>query len=224
MTNLATNLERAQLLKLSESYRDQGYEVSLHPRLEDLPEFLKSYRPDMIARRGDEAVVVEVKSRSDLNSSSSQYLRNLAQVVEQHSDWRFELVITNSEEHEYVFKSEGSLQEHEIASQLQVAKALVRQHPESAILYSWALTDATLRIITEKEGLSLQRLNTSYLIKQLVVEGIISRSDYQFLINAFSFRNAIAHGFKTTEITADLVYRLIEITECLLKSLHSEEI
>jgi len=195
----------------------------LYPKLEDLPDFLKNYRPDMIAHRGNEAVVVEVKSRSDISSSSSQYLRNLAQVIEQHSDWRFELVITNSGEHEYALKSEGSLQQHEIVSQLQVAKQLVSQHPESAILYSWALTDATLRLITEKEGLSLQRFDTGYLVKQLVVEGVISRSDYQFLMNVRSLRNAIAHGFKTTEITADLVCHLIEITECLLKSLHSEQ-
>ena len=69
-------------------------EILIHPNPEDLPDFLRNYRPDMIARRKDEAVVIEVKSRSSLNSSSTQYLPNLAQVIEQHPGWRFELVIT----------------------------------------------------------------------------------------------------------------------------------
>lgn len=42
-------------------------------------------------------------------------------------------------------------------------------------------------------------------------------------MNALSLRNAIAHGFKTTQITQNFVYELIEITEQLLEALHSDE-
>jgi len=223
MATPTANIERERLLKLAEEYRDKGYEISFHPNPEDLPNFLKNYRPDMIVRRGDEAVVIEVKSRSSLNSSSSQYLRNLARVIEQHPGWRFELVMTNPEDAMYSLKAEGSLQEHEIESRLQVARQLVTQHPESAILYSWSLVEATLRLIAEKEGLSLQRFDPLYLVKQLATEGVISRSEYQLLMNALSLRNAIAHGFKTTQLTHESVYELIEITEQLLKALHFDE-
>ena len=222
MTTPTVNIERERLLKLAGEYRDQGYEVSFHPTLEDLPDFLKSYRPDMIVRRGDEAVVIEVKSRSSLNASSTQYLRNLAQAVEQHPGWRFELVMTNPEEATYSLKAEGSLQKREIESQLQVAKQLVTQHSESAILYSWSLVEATLRLVAEQEGLILQRFDPLYLVKQLTTEGVISRSEYQLLMNALSLRNAIAHGFKTTQLTQHFVYELIEIAEQLLKSLNDE--
>ncbi len=213
------NTERERLLKLAEEYRGQGYEVSFHPSLEDLPDFLRNYRPDMIVRRGDEAVVVEVKSRSSLNASSTQYLRSLAQVVEQHPSWRFELVMINPEDATYSPKAEGSLQKHEIESQIQVARQLATQHSESAILYSWSLVEATLRLVAEKEGLSLQRFDPLYLIKQLVTEGAISRSDYQSLMNALALRNAIAHGFKTAQITQASLYELIEIAEQLLNAL-----
>lgn len=223
MATPTANIERERLLKLAEDYRDKGYEILFHPNPDDLPNFLKNYRPDMIVRRGDEAVVIEVKSRSSLNSSSSQYLRNLAQVIDQHPGWRFELVMTNPEEATYSPKAEGSLQEDEIKSRLQVAKQLVTQDPESAILYSWSLVEATLRLVAEKEGLSLQRFDPLYLVKQLATEGVISRSEYQLLMNALSLRNAIAHGFKTTQLTQKSVYELIEITEQLLKNLHFGE-
>jgi hypothetical protein len=135
MATPTANTERERLLKLADEYRDKGYEVSFHPSPEDLPDFLRNYSPDLIVRRGNEAVVVEVKSRSSLDSSSTQYLRNLAQSIEQYPGWRFELVMTNSEEIINIPQDEGSLQAHEIQSRLQVARRLSVEHPESALLY-----------------------------------------------------------------------------------------
>ena len=224
MTTPTANIERERLLKLAEEYRERGYEVSFHPNVEDLPDFLKSYRPDMIVRLGKESVVIAVKSRSSLNSSSTQYLRNLAQAVAENPGWRFELVMTNPEDAVYFPKAEGSLQEHEIEARLPVAKQLVaQQHLESAMLYSWSLVEATLRIVAKKEELSLTRLQPLFLVKQLASEGVISQSEYQLLMNALSLRNAIAHGFKTTQLTQNSVCELIEIAEQLLKSLHTGE-
>ncbi|MDZ8108138.1 MAG: hypothetical protein RM338_21285 [Nostoc sp. DedQUE12a] len=223
MTTSTANLEREreQLLKLAQEYRQKGYEVFFHPNPEELPEFLNNYRPDMIVRRGEENVVIEVKSRSSLSSPSNQYLRNLAQAVEKHPGWRFELVMTNPEDTMYSLKAERSLQEYEIESQLQVARQLTTQNPESAILYSWALVEATLRLIAQNEELSLQGFDPRYLVKQLAAEGVISKSEYQLLMDVFPLRNAIAHGFKTTELTQNTVYELIELTEQLLRTLHT---
>jgi hypothetical protein len=221
MVTPTANLERERLLQLAEEYRNKGYEVFLQPNLEDLPDFLRSYRPDLIAKQVNDSVIVEVKSRSSLSSSSTQYLRNLAQVVEQHPGWRFELVMTNPEDATYFLKAESSLQQPEIEAGLQVARQLVAQHPESAILYSWSLVEATLRLVSEHEGLSLQRFDPLYLVKQLVTEGVISRPEYQLLMNAISLRNAIAHGFKRTQLMQESVYELIDMTEKLLETLQA---
>lgn len=223
ISTLTAKLEREQLLKLAENYRQKGYEIFLHPNLEDLPDFLKNYRPDLIVRRGEESVVIEVKSRASLNSYSDQYLQNLAQAVEKHPGWRFEFVMINPEDITYSPKSEGSLQKHDIESQLQVVKQLTTQHLDSAMLYCWSLVEATLRLITEKEKLSLQRLDPLYLVKQLATEGVISQSEYRLLMDAISFRNPIAHGFKTTQLTQNFVYELIEITEKFLKDLNTSD-
>ncbi|KKJ01723.1 hypothetical protein PROH_00660, partial [Prochlorothrix hollandica PCC 9006 = CALU 1027] len=42
---------------------------------------------------------------------------------------------------------------------------------------------------------------------------------YQLLMDALSLRNAIAHGFKATQITQESVYQLIDVAEQLLKTL-----
>jgi len=221
MTTPIANVEREELLKIAEQYRNQGYEVLIHPTIADLPDFLKNYRPDLVVRRDNESVVIEVKSRSSLDSFSMQYLRHLAQIVEENPGWRFKLVMRNPEEFTYSPQAESSLQAPEIQSQLQVARTLATEHPASALLYSWSLAEATLRLVAEHEGLTLERVDPPYLVKHLATEGVISRSEYQLLMNVFSLRNAIAHGFKTTQLKQESVHDLINITEELLDSLNS---
>ncbi|UXE63933.1 MAG: hypothetical protein KA717_16140 [Woronichinia naegeliana WA131] len=221
MATPTVNLEREKVLQLAAEYRKEGYEVFFRPSSDDLPDFLKGYRPDLVLKRGNESVIVEVRSRFSLNSPSTQYLRYLAQVVEEHSDWRFELVMTNSEDIIDSPNIEGSLQQSEIETRLQAARQLVSQYPESAILYSWSLVEATLRLVADHEGLNLQRFEPLYLMKQLVTEGLISRSQYQLLKNAYSLRSNIAHGFKITQLSQESVYELIDITEHLLETLNT---
>lgn len=40
-------------------------------------------------------------------------------------------------------------------------------------------------------------------------------------MNAISFRDAIAHGFKTKQVTQDIIYELIDLAEQLLKAILS---
>jgi len=219
MATIAKQLERERLLELAQEYRQKGYEVLLPPKPEDLPDFLEGYQPDMVVRRGEEAVVIEVKTSRSL--TSLQYLRGLARAIEEHPGWRFELVVTNPEGVDYpICDIEDSLQKHEITTQLKVARELVAQHPESALLLAWSLTEASLRLLASQEGLRLKDFKPLHLLKTLAVEGVISKTEYQSLMNALALRNAIAHGFKASGLTQSAVLELIEVTEQLLDSLN----
>jgi len=220
MSTLTIDIKREKLLKLAQEYQEKGYKVSIHPNLEDLPEFLKKYRycPDLIAYGKEESVVVEIKSRTSLNTSSEQ-LRALANEIEIIPGWRLELVMINPEEETYSSNVERSLKQNEIESQLQAVSQLSSQHLESAFLFCWSLVEATLRLLAEKEFGILQRVDPLYLIKQLATEGVISRSEYQLLMSAYSMRSAIAHGFKTTQLSSNILSELIKMTEQLLQTL-----
>jgi hypothetical protein len=128
--------------------------------------------------------------------------------------------MTNPEEVLNLSKPKDSLQKQEIESQLPGVRQLAKQHLESALLYAWSLVEATLRLVAEHEKFSFQRSQPpSYLIKLLITEGVISREEYELLMNALSLRHTIAHGFKTTQLTPNSVYSLIDITEQLLENL-----
>ncbi len=223
MNTQTEQLERERLLELAQEYRQKGYQVILSPNSEEIPDFLRDYGyiPDMIVRRGEEAVLIEVKSRRSI-MASPQHLQRLAQVVEEHPGWRLELVMTNPEDALYSARAEDSLQTDEIRSKLQGARELTFHHPELAIVYTWSLAEATLRLIANHEGFGAHELEQPLrLLKQLATEGVISQTDYQLLMNAFPLRNAIAHGFKTTPITPGFVLELIEVIEYLLYSLNT---
>jgi uncharacterized protein YutE (UPF0331/DUF86 family) len=228
MVATARESEREYLLKLAEDYRGKDYQIVFQPPLDELPDFLREYKPDMLALGNHESVVIEVKARP-LLEGDSDYLKSLAQAIEIHPGWRFELVVLAPDQAEDEFELtdfspyRGNLRVQEIKPGLQIAKELAASQPESALLYAWSLVEAILRHLAKSEEISLKTFEALYLIKTLVAEGIISRSDYQSLIDTLPLRNAIAHGFKVDSLTANAVYELVNLGEKLLSLLASDE-
>jgi hypothetical protein len=216
MSTIYTKQKRDRLLQLAEEYRHKGYDVLFQPNTEDIPIFLQGYRPDLIVKNRDECAIVDVRSRTSLDAG---YLQNIARIVEQQPGWRYEMVMANSEENGHYLKIEESLDLSEIEAKLPVARQLAAQHPESAILYTWSLTEATLRLVALQEKLSIERFDPCYLVKLLVSEGVISRAEYRLLMDALSLRDDLNHGLKTPQITCESAIELIASTETLLESL-----
>ena len=72
----ATNTEYLLTRKTAEEYRSKGYEVSLETPLD----FLPGFQADLIARKGGETKVIEVKSRSSL--AAIPQIGELARIVD----------------------------------------------------------------------------------------------------------------------------------------------
>ena len=78
-------LERERASAIAAEYRRKGYEVIEEPSTEQLPDFLSGYQPDLIVRKGDEAIIVEVKTRSSL--AAYPQIRELARTLEGEPGW-----------------------------------------------------------------------------------------------------------------------------------------
>src|SRR3954470_2751922 len=89
-------LEKQRAHDVAEEYRGKGYKVIEEPSPHDLPNFLSGYHPDLLVRRGDEAVVVEVKARSSLVKDPQ--IRDLARLLRAKPGWNFELVVVGEGE------------------------------------------------------------------------------------------------------------------------------
>jgi uncharacterized protein YutE (UPF0331/DUF86 family) len=213
----ATSRERQRARAIAEEYRSRGYEVIEQPAPGQLPEFLASYRPDLLVRRGDEATIVVVKSRSSL--AKEPQITELARLLPAKPHWNFELVVVG--EGEQLSTPEGArpFTRDDVLQGIEEAERLVASgFSEAALLSAWSISEATVRLLTEEEGIVLDGYSPLYILKQAAINGVISRDEYNFLTMVMKYRNALVHGFKTTDFDPAFVTELIKLTRHLLQS------
>ena len=88
-------LEHQRLLRVAREYREQGYEVTLHPSSDHLPSALADCSIDLIASRPEKTIAVEVRTRKNLTLNGTEDLTTITQQIEQIPGWEFELILTN---------------------------------------------------------------------------------------------------------------------------------
>src|SRR6266481_397409 len=76
---------------IAERYRQLGYEVVLEPDASLLPKEARSLHPDLLAIKGDEHVIVEVKYQQNLLAYPA--LMRLAEVIRRIPGWRLDVVV-----------------------------------------------------------------------------------------------------------------------------------
>ena len=212
----ATSREKQRARVIAEEYRSRGYEVIEQPSPEQLPEFLAGYRPDLLARRGDEATIVVVKSRSSL--AKEPQITELARLLRTQPHWNFELAMVG--EGEQLSTPEGArpFARDDVFRGIEEAEGLVASgFSEAALLLAWSISEATVGLLTEEEGVVLDHYSPLCILKQAVINGVISRDEYNFLTKVMKYRNALVHGFKTLDFDPTLVTEMINLTKYLLQ-------
>jgi uncharacterized protein YutE (UPF0331/DUF86 family) len=216
-----TSPERQRARALAEEYRRQGYEVIEAPSPAQLPDFLSDYRPDLLVQKGDEAIVVEVKSRSSLAKDAQ--MRDLAQLLQTKPHWNFELVVVGESERMSAPEGARPFERDDILQRIEAAEKLIESgFSEAALLLAWSTSEAALRLLIKEEGIVLDHLNPPYILKQAVMNGVIAKDEYNFLTNVIKYRNALVHGFKTIDFDPALVSELISRTKRLLQSTRAQ--
>ena len=207
MVTEATNAEYLLTRKRAEEYRSRGYEVSLEAPLD----FLPGFQADLIARKGGETKVVEVKTRSSL--ASMPQITELARIVDSKPGWSFELVLVG--EPEKVDSPEGTsaISGGMILERIEAAEqALGSGLSEAAFLLAWSACEAATRELIAAEGTADSGIPTSiHVLDQAVYEGVISRGEYKTLTGFQKYRNAIVHGFNVDDFNDELVANLINV-------------
>ncbi len=203
--------ERQRVQKVGQVYRDKGYDVLIEPQGDQLPDFLQAFRPDLIVHKGDEHIVVEVRTRGQV--SDFPQVNELAKVVRNEADWKFELFLLGPENSFFV-NGASLFTVKEIRSKIvEVALFVENGHLEAAFLMGWSLVEAILRVLAVKEEIAGKTATPDYLLKQMTFEGIIARETYHDLKHAQQTRDAVAHGFKSSQLTVETVQELIDLID-----------
>jgi hypothetical protein len=127
------SLEKQRTRAIAGEYRSKGYEVIEEPTQEQLPDFLSGYHPDLLARKGDEARVVVVKSRASL--AQEPQIRDLARLLHTKPNWNFELVLLREKEQMNLPAGAYPFDREAILSGIQASERLLElEFPEAALL------------------------------------------------------------------------------------------
>lgn len=213
---LTSAVETRTLEQVAKEYRRKGYDVVVQPKPTQLPRTFARLAPDILARRGDEVVVVEVKSKESLRKAP--LASELAKAVQAQPGWRFELVIANPEHQIVMPGGAEAWQEQEVRQRLQEAQGLFDAgHQEVALVLGWSAAEAAMRLAMLREGMPLDRSDAAYLMKQLAFEAVLSRDEYNVLWRAMEMRNAVAHGHSPPELDPRAVRNVLAITSRLLE-------
>jgi hypothetical protein len=208
--------EREALRQYADWYSRQGYQVSVEPSPHELPEFLRTLAPDLIAHRDDENVVVEIKTSSP---ASFEQVQRLARALEHRAGWKLRVVYADLPDPEWAPPSELP----------ETADLLARLDSLSAegggddpnrlqFLLLWSIIEAGARHRLAALNISpTSRISSSALIKMLLTEGIIEEDDYLVLRRALAVRNAIAHGFLNQPVDTALFKQIRKAALLLLR-------
>jgi uncharacterized protein YutE (UPF0331/DUF86 family) len=212
-----SDTEAQHVQEVARRYERKGYEVQVEPRGFVIPGGPPDYRPDLVARRGDECIIVEVSSGASL--SHNPQLTAVVQAIEVTPGWKFELVRTPT-------PTEPTPGELAIMSRAQ-AESLVDAANSiatvdtygAALILAWSAAEAAMRYAAEHLQVSLAELKPRDVPKQLVAYGLLPRADLELLSQASDARNALAHGFTPGQpVSSEMVQGVLRIAKTLLGS------
>lgn len=189
-------LEQLALDRLRQTYEEEGYAFLPAPSPSLLPAFLRDlhYRPDAIAIKGDEGVVIEVKLKR--SGMPSQRFTDLADKISAQKGWHFRLFYL-PDDPQSVPPSLPDASPSAIRDQSLEAQQLWQAgHRRAALLLGWATLEAAIRTTIR----SLDRtVSTTLLTGRRALDaastyGLLEPAQEQQLNRIMLTRNAIAHG------------------------------
>jgi hypothetical protein len=185
---------------VAERYRQAGYEVILQPSSTMIPFDLGGYRPDLIARKGALNLIIEVKSVS--TQISYERLRDVVEEIRRHKGWRFLLVTERDIAGGELPTDSDQFSWEEIDEGIRNADKLrtIGEH-EAAYVLLWIAFERTIRKLSIKAGLPVDRLAPEIMIRQLYSEGELSMEQFDAALSCLEIRHRVVHGFRTADLS-----------------------
>jgi len=179
---LTQDLERKKITELARHYSGLGYRVYAELRGFDTPEKFVDVRPDLVVKKGDETVIIEVKTGDSAKRAKDQ-IERLARYADKVPGTRFDLIITNPRP-----QSRSSAKLRTLRRKLrtinnglltEIHTALSNRNFESVVILSFRLLEGFLAGVAEENDIhiapgpsALSRMSQALADKKIVSQAV----------------------------------------------------
>ncbi|WP_053184884.1 hypothetical protein [Pseudomonas thivervalensis] len=198
---------RAERL-VAKRYEEHGYTVTIEPPPSAIPFPLGGYKPDLLATKASENLLIEVKKKG-FRVDSKLYFK-VDEEVQRHPGWQFLLVTVADEElQEFATNTTSSVNKGVIQERLQQLDILLKTDMPVGFLLPalWVAYVTALRILVAHEGVfegTLHENLTDFsLINKAYSEGVTSIEEYESARRFLKLRNHAVHSLETVATTQE---------------------
>lgn len=206
--NELKSLHDQKIDSVAKDLSQKGYQVIIEPLRNDLPFELGNYRPDLIALKGNEGIILEVKTTSQ--RLSIDRFQEISERIAEHKGWQFFLITLDDITEEVLPDRTEALPSWDaLQAKIEAISVLIRQAMiEPAVLYLWSAIEAILRKRAIAQKIPIDRFPPAKLLNHMYSSGEISLHEFDTLMPIYKKRNRIAHGLMTALVTEELEHPL----------------
>jgi len=205
-----------ELARIVQQYHDEGYAVVTYPRDDQLDGF-STFGADILATRGNEKVLVQVKpTRAEVEADPS--IPRRAEEVNARPGWRYDLVVlSEGDPVRRITRGSREPSNEEIDQTLVEVERLVEtSHVRAAFVMAWSAFEAAMRQVASDVELYMPKTTPIELLRTLYGNGILSREEFARLNASYRVRTEIVHGLVSSPIDPDLIRGVVAETRRLL--------
>lgn len=196
--------------------KGKGYEVVIEPSPAEIPFELPDYQPDLLATKGDENLIIEIKSKN-FPRSIERY-KAISDIISRQSNWRFMLSTIDDN-----YQDEG-VQLTVEANTESVTKLLTKlelildsESSNLALPYLWTAYISGMRIVGQRKGIPIDAVSDKSVLNYMYSLGEISNEEYSKALSYLSLRNAMVHSLdieiskdQMDEVRFFIIHKLVE--------------
>lgn len=210
-------------IHIAKQYEADGYTVIRNPRKELMPFDLEGYVPDILATRGDENILIEVKtSRARVNTEK---LFKVSKIVQSYPGWKFSVVTVNEDD---ISEFKGPYPSPDIA---QITKTLSvieinLRHPSTFVFIippMWICYVSILSMSLRHDEVEVSGLSDQSILNASYSEGIINHEELELSKEFLSIRNFCAHNI-ACDINIEKIESFFAMTKMALNRYENKSI
>ncbi|HUY92807.1 MAG TPA: hypothetical protein VMV10_28965 [Pirellulales bacterium] len=211
---------KQHLNDVANRYRSQGYQVVERPEPKDLPDFAKTFKVEIVARRADGSALVSAK-KTPKELEADPDVTRYAETTEKQSGWRFDVIVLgpNDEAEPPEKRDAKEPSEEDFRHQFDTVQRLLAANVnQQALVLAWSVLEAAMRRRLQAEGEEAGwGSSPRTMMNELLSAGLLSNSVFRDLEGLFQARSAIVHGFTTPIIDAKAVNFILDVARKLLE-------